>query len=66
LQPGITDINLYAGTLVALKQMGVRHATVKIQAGNTPLMSIYSTLGFRFLRPGGAFHWHAPETSIPS
>jgi hypothetical protein len=58
LQGTLIGFDLYAGTLLQLKEVGVRQVVSKISCANTPVMNVYSTLGFRFSRPETIFHWH--------
>jgi hypothetical protein len=58
MQGTLIGFDLYAGTLLRLKEAGVRQVVSKISCANTPVMNVYSALGFRFSRPEAVFHWH--------
>lgn len=59
---GITGVHLYLSTLHVLAEDGVRRVVAQVSAANTPVMNIYSSLGFQFTRPEYIFHWHRPGT----
>lgn len=57
---GIVGFSLYAETLRALPQHGVRSVSAKLAVANTRAMNVYSMLGFHFSKPEIVLHWHVP------
>jgi len=51
--------DLYLGLLHVLKSLGIRRVVSSISSANTAVMNLYSMLGFHFLQPEAAYHWHA-------
>jgi len=61
--PGIAGFSLYAETLRALLDQGVKSVSAKLAAANTPAMNIFSMLGFHFSNAETVLHWHASRPS---
>jgi L-amino acid N-acyltransferase YncA len=59
---GFAGILLYADSIRAVQERGAKSAIAKIAAANTPVMNIFSMLGFQFSSPQATFHWHAPTS----
>jgi L-amino acid N-acyltransferase YncA len=57
---GIAGFNLYAGVIAALKAENIKYITAKISAANTPVLNLYTALGFQASKPEAVFHWHSP------
>lgn len=55
---GIAAFSLYSGVLQALACLGVQRVTARLTATNTPVVSLYAALGFRFTEPQVVRHWH--------
>jgi len=53
---------LYAESIRAVLELGARSAITKIASANTPVLNIYSMLGFRFSKPEVVLHWHAQNS----
>jgi hypothetical protein len=47
-----------------LKESGVRRVVSTISGMNTPVMNVYSMLGFRFSDPEIIYHWHVPRPQL--
>lgn len=60
---GFAGILLYADSIRAVQERGAKSALGKIAAANTPVMNVFSMLGFQFSSPEATFHWHAPNSS---
>jgi hypothetical protein len=60
---GIAGPELFRGALRELASRGASQATARISAGNTAVLNIYASLGFRFHEPELVFHWHAPTAT---
>lgn len=52
-------VELYAGTLRELRNLGVRKVVTSVSGNNTAVMNLYAALGFRFGQPEMVYHWHA-------
>jgi hypothetical protein len=63
LRATMIGVDLYTATLRLLQDLGVRRVVSTISCANTGVMSVYSTLGFRFSNPEVVYHWHAPAFS---
>ena len=61
LQGTMLGFDLYLAVLHTLKEIGVRKVESTISAMNTPVMNVYSMLGFRFSAPEVIYHWHVPQ-----
>ncbi len=61
--PGIAGFALYTGVLKALAAEGVRRATMRLTATNTPAVNLGAALGFRFAEPEVVLHWHFPAAT---
>jgi hypothetical protein len=60
---GFAGILLYADSILAVQEHGAKSVFAKIAAANTPVMNVFSMLGFQFSKPEATFHWHAPNSS---
>jgi len=60
LQGTMLGFDLYLAVLHTLKESGVRRVVSSISGMNTPVMNVYSMLGFRFSDPEIIYHWHMP------
>lgn len=58
--PGILGPSLFTAVLVALRERGARSAKARLSAGNTGILSLYSSLGFLFPEAEAVLHLHAP------
>jgi GNAT superfamily N-acetyltransferase len=58
LQGGAIGYGLYAAVLEWLRENGVRRATARFSATNTPVLNLYASLGFSFSSPEIVLHWH--------
>jgi L-amino acid N-acyltransferase YncA len=61
LQGTMLGFDLYLAVLHTLKKLGVRRVVSTISGTNTPVMNVYSMLGFRFSDPEVIYHWHLPR-----
>jgi RimJ/RimL family protein N-acetyltransferase len=61
LQGTMLGFDLYLAVLHTLKELGVRRVVSTISGTNTPVMNVYSMLGFRFSDPEVIYHWHLPR-----
>ncbi len=59
LKATMVGVDLYAATLRALQNLGIRRVVSTISCANAGVMSIYAMLGFRFSNPEIVYHWHA-------
>ncbi len=59
LRGTMLGFDLYLAALHALKELGVRRIVSSISAMNTPVINVYSMLGFRLSEPEVVYHWHA-------
>lgn len=59
---GLAGPRLFAGTVDALEQEGVRNVSGKISAANTPVLNIYAALGFHASAPEYTFHWRQKDS----
>lgn len=55
----LLGVELYSSTVAELQRQGIRKITTTISATNTPVLNLFSTLGFHFAQPQLVFHWHA-------
>lgn len=55
---------LYAESIRKALELGATSAIAKIASANTPVLNIYSALGFRFSKPEVVLHWHAQNPPI--
>jgi L-amino acid N-acyltransferase YncA len=62
LRGTMLGFDLYLAALHALKELGVRKIVSSISAMNTPVINVYSMLGFRLSEPEVIYHWHAPAS----
>ncbi len=60
LQGTMLGFDLYLAVLHTLKGLGVRRVVSTISGKNTPVINVYSMLGFRFSEPEVIYHWHVP------
>jgi hypothetical protein len=60
---GVAGILLYADSIRAVRERGATSAMGKIAAANTPVLNVFSMLGFQFSSPEAIFHWHAPNST---
>ena len=56
-----TGESLFSGALRHLAAAGARSAKAQLSAANTPIVNLYSSLGFTFQLPRIVFHRHAPN-----
>jgi hypothetical protein len=54
-------LQLFTGTQLDLKALGVRWITAKLSASNTPIINLVAHFGWRFRNARATFHWHAPD-----
>jgi hypothetical protein len=59
---GFAGILLYADSVRAVQERGAKSVFGKIAAANTPVMNVFSMLGFQFSSPEATLHWHAPTS----
>lgn len=59
---GLLGPMLFAAVLNEMEQAGIRSVTAKISAANTPVLNIYSALGFEAAQPEFTLHLHAPDS----
>jgi GNAT superfamily N-acetyltransferase len=64
LQGTMVGFDLYLAVLHALKELGVRRVVSTISGTNTPVINVYSMLGFGFSDPESIYHWHKPGPQL--
>jgi GNAT superfamily N-acetyltransferase len=60
LQGTMLGFDLYLAVLHTLKELGVRRVVTTISGTNTPVINVFSMLGFGFSEPELIYHWHKP------
>jgi hypothetical protein len=60
---GLLGPFFFSGVLAKLEQDGVRSVKAKISAANTPVLNIYSALGFQTSKPEFTLHYHMESSS---
>ncbi len=59
LRGTLLGFDLYVSVLHLLKGLGIERIVTSISGANTPVMNVYSMLGFHFSEPEAIYHWHA-------
>jgi len=65
---GILGSTFCTGVLTDLRERGARSAIVRLSAGNVRALSLYSKLGFMFLKADAVYHLHSktPRHLLPA
>jgi ribosomal protein S18 acetylase RimI-like enzyme len=58
---GLLGPAFFVSALHELTRLGARQAKARLSAGNTPVLNLYSSLGFSFSDAEAIFHLHDPD-----